>query len=461
MIVQIILIAATMAVIVGVIYTAYHLRLEAETRENARKEEARHFRGVLTRTLRESKLSQFSFSELVHKCEIDRREADSIACDIYASLCKKTLSDGVVTDDERKLMERLATALEIDEGASREIEEQARRDKYSDAVVSALADGSISVDEASELETLRRSLGISRIDSQAVAEPHSRDAYVALLKRAVRGGIVSEERKQEINRLKNTLGIADEQAAQFVKTMAMDLYSEVFTMAIQDGIVSQDEKQTLSWLQEEAGLADSVVMTYLQEIRNVERFAEYRDGRLPILKTRKILEGGETCHWEGPCGFRYETARSVLTVTGELIITSKQVLMTSPSKTVAFSPSRIIDLILHPDRLEVTTSSKQGSGHYFVSSPRELEAILSGLARKHKFLLSESYSSAFTRHIPDEVKREVWDRDGGCCVRCSTGGAGSYLEFDHIIPHAKGGANTINNVQLLCRKCNLLKGDRI
>jgi 5-methylcytosine-specific restriction endonuclease McrA len=35
------------------------------------------------------------------------------------------------------------------------------------------------------------------------------------------------------------------------------------------------------------------------------------------------------------------------------------------------------------------------------------------------------------------------------------------LEFDHIIPHAKGGANTEGNVRLLCRRCNNEKGDRI
>jgi 5-methylcytosine-specific restriction endonuclease McrA len=35
------------------------------------------------------------------------------------------------------------------------------------------------------------------------------------------------------------------------------------------------------------------------------------------------------------------------------------------------------------------------------------------------------------------------------------------LEFDHVIPHAKGGSNTDNNIQLLCRGCNLKKSDRI
>jgi hypothetical protein len=57
--------------------------------------------------------------------------------------------------------------------------------------------------------------------------------------------------------------------------------------------------------------------------------------------------------------------------------------------------------------------------------------------------------------IPDVVKVFVWQRDGGCCVRC---GSDQRLEFDHIIPLAMGGANTARNLQLLCEGCNRAKG---
>jgi len=62
------------------------------------------------------------------------------------------------------------------------------------------------------------------------------------------------------------------------------------------------------------------------------------------------------------------------------------------------------------------------------------------------------------RSIPSAVKREVWRRDQGCCVQC---GSRRNLEYDHIIPVSKGGANTARNIELLCETCNRQKSDKI
>lgn len=62
------------------------------------------------------------------------------------------------------------------------------------------------------------------------------------------------------------------------------------------------------------------------------------------------------------------------------------------------------------------------------------------------------------RHISQEVKDLVWNRDNGRCVQC---GSNEKLEFDHIIPFSKGGANTYRNIQLLCEKCNREKSNKI
>ena len=60
--------------------------------------------------------------------------------------------------------------------------------------------------------------------------------------------------------------------------------------------------------------------------------------------------------------------------------------------------------------------------------------------------------------IPTEVRREVWRRDGGVCVKC---GSRVNLEYDHIVPVSKGGSNTARNIELLCEACNRSKSASI
>ena len=72
---------------------------------------------------------------------------------------------------------------------------------------------------------------------------------------------------------------------------------------------------------------------------------------------------------------------------------------------------------------------------------------------------SDNNSSDSRRErIPSSVKREVWQRDKGKCVEC---GSNKNLEYDHIIPVSRGGANSFRNLQLLCEKCNRRKSANI
>lgn len=60
--------------------------------------------------------------------------------------------------------------------------------------------------------------------------------------------------------------------------------------------------------------------------------------------------------------------------------------------------------------------------------------------------------------ILDEIRQMVYARDGYKCVRC---GSREDLALDHVYPWSKGGPDTPDNLQTLCRSCNSSKGDRV
>lgn len=69
-----------------------------------------------------------------------------------------------------------------------------------------------------------------------------------------------------------------------------------------------------------------------------------------------------------------------------------------------------------------------------------------------------------SRHIPASVRRAVWARDGARCAfvggerRCSERG---FLELHHVVPYARGGAATEENIQLRCRAHNQFESEQI
>lgn len=60
--------------------------------------------------------------------------------------------------------------------------------------------------------------------------------------------------------------------------------------------------------------------------------------------------------------------------------------------------------------------------------------------------------------IPSELRRAVFERDGGRCVECNSN---FDLQYDHVLPVALGGATTVENLQLLCADCNRRKSDSL
>lgn len=100
-------------------------------------------------------------------------------------------------------------------------------------------------------------------------------------------------------------------------------------------------------------------------------------------------------------------------------------------------------------------------------------------SRLRQFLLAADPPRSFSptwvlvpykRAVPPQLKRRyraelrahyaIWlsklsEQYGYMCMHC---GATNELVIDHIVPIALGGLSELDNLQLLCRRCNNLKG---
>jgi hypothetical protein len=80
------------------------------------------------------------------------------------------------------------------------------------------------------------------------------------------------------------------------------------------------------------------------------------------------------------------------------------------------------------------------------------------LQTAHSLMRAEEAGRSTRVPISSDLRRAVFERDGGRCVEC---GSTFDLQYDHVLPVALGGATTLENLQLLCADCNLRKSDSL
>ncbi len=144
---------------------------------------------------------------------------------------------------------------------------------------------------------------------------------------------------------------------------------------------------------------------------------------------------------------------------GELFVTSERIVFKSAEKPTNIPISAVLGLESKPSCVYISAKTKKNS---CVLSARHnadmMEAHIDHAINRFHRRLDLRNSASDNRRIPQSVRNAVWSRCGGKCVECDSS---QYLEYDHIIPFSRGGSNSEQNLQILCRACNLAKSDRI
>jgi hypothetical protein len=238
-------------------------------------------------------------------------------------------------------------------------------------------------------------------------------------------------------------------AEQFIRHLLADA-------ATDDNIDDFEEAKILKYLKL-FRMGDEIKREVKYTIRRVRLLHNLGNNKLPPMLPLNPawIQSGETIYL---CQDTRLYRDDTLVSEGKLWITNIRVEYVSEKAGFSISLGRVREMKGYGTHLIIT--SVKGKIDLEIVDAEVPAALVLCLLRLNNRTVSAATDDTRQdrRRISKEVRNAVWIRDGGICVEC---GADDYLEFDHVIPVAKGGSNTVENVQLLCRRCNGKKSDKI
>lgn len=281
--------------------------------------------------------------------------------------------------------------------------------------------------------------------------------FKTLFLNACKDGLLEEHEWHQFDQFCAEANVPLAEMLQSVKAEALSFVERTLTFAKADEIITPAEEAAIYALQRRLLLTGTEVQHIKDEIEYVKLITNIRQGKIPTIKPTVILGADELCHWEAPTVYMKPLKKGPTPYKGRMVVTNKRVMFLAPRGGTEFSISKIVRIAKHFNGVFLELSRRTGNGFYRIDRPDIVGEVFASLVRIHNRQLVTTEGGP-SRHIPHDVKIAVWQRDQGKCIQC---GATDYLEFDHIIPFSKGGASSVNNVQLLCRRCNLKKADSI
>lgn len=226
--------------------------------------------------------------------------------------------------------------------------------------------------------------------------------------------------------------------------------------------ISTEEQNTINRLCNFVGAPTELVKEINQTITRIKRVEKIKNGEIEPIKTKSIvLRNSEICWCHiSKVYSAIDSGDEIDAYEGDIFITSERVIFKSPDVPLLIPFQNIVSFEIEDDFFYIHAKNTK-SNISICSTQRKnqlINAYLEQALNKYNRRIGTKTTKDNTRSISQVVKNIVWTRDGGQCVEC---GATDYLEYDHIIPFSKGGSNSEKNIQLLCRRCNLNKRNRI
>ena len=262
-----------------------------------------------------------------------------------------------------------------------------------------------------------------------------------------------DSRRDDINSVLEELKI---KSVTSFKNEALKILILYIRLALNDNILSIEEKNNIKFLKLLFGIKDGdfkdneSIYTQVKNIINIQLQLIYLDD--------DSIDNSEALHkvdLQEIFGLSYD---DFLNITNhfDLLILGKS--LDKETKTLKETEDFYSEAVRKIDSFVDSKTLGDWMEKRFEISESD-KKMMDEIMEKHGLSYEEEDNKPKrSRRISQSVKDKVWNRDGGKCVLC---GSNENIEFDHIVPFSKGGANTYRNIQILCESCNRRKSDNI
>lgn len=281
-----------------------------------------------------------------------------------------------------------------------------------------------------------------------------------LLRDYLSDGVLTKEemRNLDVFCLQNNLNLQDcliaskNDVETFLRVMLANIVS--------DGIVTSEEEEAINSVCHFLNPSFSLRREIEDTIIRVKNLQNIKSGNIPVLTKHTLITTNSELVWHNQPNVQLirELKNETKAHNGEIFVTSERIIFKAYDFPVEILLRNIVDMEVDGLHFYIVGKSSRSTSRFKLNEGEILGAYIEQALNKFHRRLDLSQTANKTRSIPRDVKQSVWLRDRGQCMECR---ATEYLEFDHIIPFSKGGSNSVNNIQLLCRRCNLTKSDRI
>jgi HNH endonuclease len=384
---------------------------------------------------------------------------------IYKSVYYGFVSDMELDAGETAKADDLARILDIDEDSVHALNYQVGLGLYRKAFKEAVSDGDLTKDENAHLDEIIDFFELQKRDTKKTVAEQALWYYSFKLAESLQDGVLNEAEMGDLAVIAKRFGLSTLALKRIPVPQKMEVLRAALTDIKSRGEITDEDKGYIEALASFLN-ADDLLKPCMMDLELYAKLFTMRKGKLPEMDPGAlILEDGEHLHYKAPVCYEYHRSGKAHRQNGTLFVGSVKLRFVGRTRSHEIRYKNLLEVSFQnkrPPRIHIMVSSGKGSGTYRLTKSNsppallELKAMIGYLIDKAQRVVPEGKRD--TAHISRHVAAEVWERDGGECRMC---GAREYLEFDHIIPRSKGGATSVNNLQLLCRQCNSEKSDKI